>query len=801
MKRLLFIGFLIYAVTCNSQVTAFDKGWLFMEDAPNGAEAYSYNDGNWTAVDLPHDFIIKRNYTGSNGLGPFLKDIKDSISTGNLPGGTGWYRKHFKLSNLNKDDKIEVVFDGVSVLSDVWINGHHLGFHPNGYTPFHYDLTPYLNRKSGDNVLVVKADNPGDNTRWYCGAGIYRNVYLLITPKVHLTLWGVQAKTRLENGGADIDFTLPVSNEKKKLSNVAATVTLFDADNNVVGTSYLTSKVQPKGDTLYTSVHINNPKLWSPDAPYLYKAKIELRSGSRKVDVQQLKIGVRNISFSADRGFLLNGKQTDIHGACIHHDNGVLGAAAFSKAEARRVKALKQNGFNAIRTAHNRPSTAFLDACDSLGMLVIDESFDCWLEGKRDNDYHLYFEEWSGRDQAAIVQCDRNHPSVIMWSIGNEIPGDQKPEGVEHSKHLASIVKANDDTRPITDGVCSFPQMEGHVANWLDDKYAALDVWGYNYRLREVVADHIQFPKRVIVSTESFPREAYLNYRLEQMAPYYLGSFVWTGMDHIGEVGIGNAVYSANKDERLAIPTRSWPWYVSFAGDIDLIGNKKPQSYYRDVVWDRSPIEIGVAPHKTGMYELVSKWGWFDELGSWNWKDNESDTMTVRVYTKCDEVELLLNGKVIGRKAVMTDCITAEFIVPYEEGTLTAVGYQHGKAICRKELTTQDGNYRLHLVAEDTEVTTDHKDIAFVRISIEDQQGQLVPEACVPLTLSVENGELLASGNGAPDDMESFGSLTPKTWHGNCLAVLRPKAEGNMTLKVSAPGYATQTVTISVKNK
>ncbi|MBP1540093.1 MAG: DUF4982 domain-containing protein [Prevotella sp.] len=801
MRRLLLLATMIYGMTCYSQVIPFDLSWKFMEDAPSGAALENYDDSGWKEVSLPHDFIIERDFTGKNGLGPFLRDIKDSISTGNLPGGTGWYRKHFSLGKVGKSEKVEVVFDGVMVQSDVWINGHHLGFHPNGYTPFHYDITPYLNRNGGENVIVVKAVNTGDNTRWYCGGGIYRSVYLKRSATICFPVWGIQAKTRVEDGCTFVDFSIPVENNAKKATTVKADVSITDHYGATVSTATATGKITSKGDTLHATCQIEDAKMWSPDNPYLYKAVVKLSNGKRLLDTHETKIGLRTLYFSADEGFLLNGESTKLHGACIHHDNGVLGAAALQKAEARKVRILKENGFNAIRSAHNRPSKALLDACDSLGMFVIDESFDCWLEGKRDNDYHLYFEEWSGRDQAAIVECDRNHPSVLMWSIGNEIPGDQKPVGVEHSRRLAAIVKAYDTTRPVTDGVCSFPQMEGHVHDWLDGKYSALDIWGYNYRLREIAADHILFPDRIIVSTESFPRETYLNYKMEQMLPCYLGSFVWTGMDHIGEVGIGNAIYSSNPDERLAIPTRSWPWYVSFAGDIDLIGNKKAQSYYRDVVWDRSDIEIAVAPYKTGMYELVSKWGWYDELPSWNWQGHEGDTMTVRVYTKSSEVELSLNGRVIDRKPVMEDCMTAEFRVPYEEGTLTAIALSGGCETANKSLTTQSGPYRIELTAEDEYALNRQNEISYVRIRIVDRQGNIVPDATVPLTLEVSGGKLLASGNGAPDDMRSFRSATPTTWHGSAIAVLRPTATGAMTLTVSAEGFSSAQATIEVLDK
>ena len=459
-KQWMVCFFMLSSMVCLGQTTLFDADWKFMEDAPENATQVSFDDSQWRSVTLPHDFIIEHDFTGKNGIGPFLKDIKDSISTGNTPGGTGWYRKHFKLTNRPAGGKVYIVFDGVSVLSDVWLNGHHLGFHPNGYTPFFYDLTPYLKGANQENILTVRAHNTADNSRWYCGGGIYRHVYLIHTGAIHFPVWGVQVKTDVTDNVASVNFSVPLMNETRKTRNIQIVAKVLDASGKEVVGSELSTKLSSKGDTLYTTCKVSNPHLWSPETPYLYKAEVQVFDGKKLMDYYTTPLGIRTISFSAEQGFLLNGKSTKLHGACIHHDNGILGVAAYDKAEARRVSVMKQHGFNAIRTSHNRPSAAFLQACDSLGVFVINESFDSWLIGKRDNDYHLYFSEWADRDQAALVQCDRNHPSVLMWSIGNEIPGDQTPEGAAISRRLANIVKANDTTRPITDGVCAFAQRE-----------------------------------------------------------------------------------------------------------------------------------------------------------------------------------------------------------------------------------------------------------------------------------------------------------------------------------------------------
>ena len=801
IKRHCLIAFLLLiAFTCFGQTSLFDADWRFMEDASEEAARVSFNDTQWKTVTLPHDFIIERDFTGKNGIGPFLKDIKDSISTGNTPGGTGWYRKHFRLPNRQQGGKVYLVFDGISVLSDVWLNDHHLGFHPNGYTPFFYDLTPYLKGGNQENVLAVRAHNTADNSRWYCGGGIYRHVNLIQTGAIHFPVWGVQIKTDVADNSASVHFDIPLMNETHRTRNVQLVAKVLDAyGEEIVGTK-LSTKLSAKGDTLHTSCKVSNPQLWSPENPYLYKAVVQIFDGKKLMDQYTTPIGIRTISFSAEEGFLLNGKPTKLHGACMHHDNGILGVAAYDKAEARRVSVMKQNGFNAIRTSHNRPSAAFLHACDSLGVFVIDESFDSWLIGKRDYDYHLYFNEWAYRDQAALVQCDRNHPSVLMWSIGNEIPGDQTPEGAAISRRLADVVKANDTTRPVTDGVCAFAQREGLVKDQLDEVYAALDVWGYNYRLREIFADHLQFPNRIMVSTESFPREVYLNYQMEQNLNCYLGSFVWTGMDYIGEVGIGNAVYTDNTTLNYARPTRLWPWYVSFCGDIDLIGNKKAQSYYRDVVWKRSQMEVAVAPVVDGKFELVSKWGWYDELPSWNWKGYENKLMTVRVYSYADQVALFLNGRMIAKKPVLKNNLIAEFQVPYESGILVAKGYdQEGKEMASKTLKTQKAA-RIQLVAESKSIANDVNDLAYVRIHIVDNEGNIIPEAAVKLHLSVSGaGKLLACGNGAPDDMESFRHTDCKTWHGSCLAILQASSKGIITLSVSSEEFPTEKVEVLVR--
>ena len=773
----------------------FDDGWMFKREN----DTMGYDDCR--ELTLPHDWNIEPHpVQDENHIGPFVRGIKDSTSTGNIPGGIGWYSKSFNLDSAYVGNTVFLYFDGVSVQSDVWINNHHLGFHPNGYTPFYYNLTPYLNAADEKNIIVVKTVNTGDNTRWYAGAGIYRHVWLSISGAVYIEPYGVRVTTpKIDSLSSQVDLSIVVQNDMETNADVIIKTVIYDPDGKVAGTSEL-RKLCPSGEkitpTLFLS--IERPKLWSPDTPLLYTACVEVSANGELSDIRLTKFGIRSIHFSADKGFLLNGKETLLKGACIHHDNGLLGSATYDRAEIRRVELLKKNGFNAIRTAHNLPSAQFLDACDSIGMFVIDEVFDMWEHPKRDNDYHLYFDEWSDRDVSAMALRDRNHPSVIMWSIGNEIFERADSTGLAIAERLIATVKSLDDTRPVSQAICALWQVPSQHWDATIPAFALLDIGCYNYEWKHYERDHEMHPDRVMAGTESFPREAYTNWRHAVEKPYVIGDFVWTGMDYIGEVGIGNTRYG-EPGER-ARPVRPWPWYLSWCGDIDICGNKKPQSYYRNVVWGQSNLELLVhSPVPDGKVELTSIWGWPDEYPHWNWEGYEDVPMQVSVYSNYDTVLLRLNGHLIGEKAV-NPALTAVFTVPYQPGELMALGVKNGKEVLFKTLVTTGKPSGIRLRPEQKSVRPDPNDLVYMQIVVEDKSGRVVPDASVTVQLTVSgNGQLIASGNASPDDLESFRNPVCSTFRGRALAILQPgNKPGRMWLTAQADGFPEAKIEIKV---
>ncbi len=769
----------------------FDSDWKFMKGDIENAESYNFDDSDWRSLTIPHDWGIEPHpIQDETHIGPFVYGIKDSTSTGNIMGGTGWYRKDFTLKQADIGKTFQLYFDGVSVQSDVWINGEHIGFHPNGYTSFYYDLTPYLKPVGEKNIIAIKTFNTGINSRWYTGAGLYRHIWLLVSESVYIEPWGLYVATpRVDTENSQVDVSLSIYNNKQISSKIGIRTTILDPDGMVID-SRERFDYSPAGEKKLStsSFIINNPHLWSPDSPSLYTVEVRITTAEGRLsDIKQTRFGIRSLHFSAEKGFLLNGKETLLKGACIHHDNGLLGSATFDRAEIRKVELLKKNGFNAIRTAHNLPSTQFLDACDSLGMLVIDEAFDMWKHPKRDMDYHLYFEEWCERDISSMVLRDRNHPSVIIWSIGNEIYERADSSGLVIAKRLINQVKVLDNVRPVTQAICALWQIPSQEWDATIPAFGLLDIGSYNYEWKQYERDHQLHPERIMIATESFPREAYINWQLAKNKPYVIGDFVWTGMDYIGEVGIGNTRYG-NKGE-APIPVRPWPWYLSWCGDIDIIGNKKPQSYYRDVVWENSELELLVhAPIPNDKEELVSKWGWPDEYAHWNWNGYENVPLQVSAYTSCDSIMLYLNNKLIDRKTVtQEDNLAVSFSVPYQPGELKASGFRAGKEIISKSLITTGKPSKIKIIPERYSVKSDPNDLAYIQIIIVDDSDKIVPDAAIDIQIIPEgNGELIACGNAAPDDLKSFGNPQCKTFRGRALAIMQPKSKGSMTLTVKS---------------
>ena len=770
----------------------FNDNWKFFRADIPGAEKTDFDDSNWRTLNLPHDYSIEDlpPKEGVKQIGPFSEESPGGASTGHFMGGTAWYRKHFTVKEDDAGKVVKVLFDGVYMNADVWINGIHLGNHPFGYTAFSFDLTKYLHPAGKENVLAVQVKNEGENSRWYSGSGIYRNVKLIKTNPVYIGLWGnyittsgvseekatVNIETKIVNStliDKNIDVVIQLQNKEGK--------TVTTSEKSVVVKSLKTVFVQQETDVF-------NPNLWNTETPYLYTAVIQLKKENNIIDETTLRFGIRSIDFSPEKGFLLNGKSVLLKGGCLHHDNGILGAAAFKSAEYRRVRLMKENGFNAIRVAHNPPSELFLDACDELGMLVMDESFDQWQLPKKKDDYSNYFDDWWERDMEAMLLRDRNHPSVIIWSVGNEIKERGNESGLRIATFLKAKVKEFDTIRPVTQAVCKFWEYPGKTWEASEPVFAQMDIQGYNYQWQKYEEDHKKFPDRIIVGTESVAKEAFENWQMVQKHPYVIGDFVWTGMDYFGESGIGHN--QLKSDGVITLPP--WPWFNGYCGDIDIIGNKKPQLYFRDVVWGNSDLEMLVhAPVPEGEVEEVSFWGWPNELKSWNWQGNEGKPMQVSVYSNCDEVQLELNGKVVGKKAVSEATkLTATFEVPYQPGELVGIGFKDGKEITRQVLKTTGKPAQIIITAEIKSILKNKNDLVYFNIEVLDKNGLLVPDCEVPIKFEIKgNGKLQGVGNGNPTDMKSFQQPQVNTFRGRCQLVVRTgKNPGKLLISAKSKG-------------
>jgi beta-galactosidase len=796
IKSVLFIlTIFLFCISCSIQnkpverETNFNAGWKFICADVENAEQPAFDDATWRTLDLPHDYSIEdlTEKEGVKQIGPFSEESAGGASTAHVVGGTAWYRKHFTLDKADKGKIIKILFDGIYMNADVWINGNHLGNHPYGYTAFEFDLTPHLNPAGQDNILAVQVKNEGKNSRWYSGSGIYRNVTLIKTDPLHVDLWGVFVNTPSvsdEKATVAVDVTLVnTSAEHKKFT---FKIDFKDAAGKPVpGLTDEKELEAGKNFTFKQEFAFPEYRLWSVENPELYTVTVQLLDGKKMIDEVIESFGIRTIDFSAEKGFLLNGESVELKGGCMHHDNGALGSATFQTAEYRRIKIMKENGFNAIRTSHNPPSKTFLDACDKLGMLVMDESFDHWQQPKNPQDYNLYFDKWWEKDMESMVKRDRNHPSIIIWSAGNEIKERADSLGLEIFRKLREKVLELDKTRPVTQAICSFWDNPGKT--WVDTEpaFALMDVHSYNYQWKQYEPDHEKFPERIMIGTESIAKEAFENWQMVEKHPYVIGDFVWTGMDHLGESGIGNA--KLDNDTTKFLPP--WPWFINNSGDISILGYKKPQMFYRDVVWGNSDLEMLVhSPIPAGRKEIVSFWGWPDEWKSWNWSGSEGTPLQISVYSRCDEVRLELNGEVIGTKKVSEETkLTAQFDVPFQPGELVAVGLKEGKEIIRQTLKTTGKPAQLKISTEENSFPGVETDLVYFNIEVLDENGLLVPNAEIPVEFEISGGgKLQAVASENPKEMNSFQQPGVKTYRGKCQLIVRLNGDGgeiNVTAK------------------
>jgi len=806
LKMSFVVAFCTIVITVSAQqkfarILSFDSGWRFTRDSITGAEQPDFNDSKWRSLDLPHDWSIEDIPQQKPGvtIGPFSKESPGDMATGHIIGGTGWYRKTFTLDKAYKGKSISIYFQGAYMETDVWVNGHHVGDHKYGYTSFYFDITKYCNPVSKPNVVAVRVVNYGKNSRWYSGSGIYRHVQLIATEPVHIAQWGVYITTPEVSGkSATVAVQTNVANETGKKAIVSVQTSLLDKFGKEVGRTTSSGIVEADSNVnILQDITVKTPKLWSLATPNLYSAKVTVSVAGKVKDVTASPFGIRKLSFSVDKGFLLNDKPVKLHGGCVHHDNGVLGSATIDRAEERKIELLKANGFNAIRCSHNPPSEKFLEICDRLGMLVIDESFDQWEKGKNPDDYHRFFDAWWKKDFSSMVLRDRNHPSIILWSVGNEIDERAEPSGTKIVKGFKEVLQKLDPSRLITEAVNDPWDHPGNKWDYTAPAFALLGVSGYNYQWWEYENDHKKYPQRIMMGTESVPKEAAQNWNLVEKHPYVIGDFVWTAIDYLGESGIGHTTCKEEKGNNLM----PWPWFNAYCGDIDLIGDKKPQSYYRDAVWRRTKIAMAVhTPLADSCKEAVSYWGWPDEMLSWTWPGNEGKLMHINVYSRAAKVRLLLNGKMIAEKKP-DSLFTAKFDLPYAPGELKAVAVAGNKEVGHFSLQTAGKAARIQLVPDRAKIKASRNDLCYVKVLVIDDKEQVVPNADIPIKFKITGkGELEGTGSANPSEMESFRQSKHHTFRGKCLVVLRPTGTaGNITLEASAPGLISAKTVISTE--
>jgi beta-galactosidase len=788
----------------------FNNDWKFLKGASVNAQSENFDDSSWRSLDLPHDWSIEgltdiNNPTGNDG--------------GYFPAGEGWYRKKFDVPSSLDGKKLSVYFEGVYMNSEVFINGKSIGFHPYGYTSFRYDITPYI-KYGSQNTIAVKVNNSKQkNCRWYSGSGIYRHVWMEVTNPVHVDHWGVAVNTaELKETKAIIEVKTIINNETGKVEKLNLLTEIKPVKNDQtekrnrtgIGYSMFANAVNSDNQLVIIdanskkeitqNIEVNFPMTWSPENPDLYEAVIHIIKDGITIDNSKTTFGIRSISYNSQKGFLLNGKEIKLNGGCVHHDNGCLGATAFDRAETRRVELLKAAGFNAVRTSHNPPSEAFLDACDRIGLLVIDEAFDGWRDSKNTFDYSTIFDEWSRKDIQSMVLRDRNHPSVVIWSTGNEIIERKKHEAIETATMLKNSILEIDTSRPVTSAMTTWD------SDWeiFDTLFAVHDIGGYNYQLHRAKSDNKRVPSRVIMQTESYPRDAFANWKLVQENKYIIGDFVWTAMDYLGESSIGRYYYSPSEPDGQHWEKNLFPWHGAYCGDIDLTGWRKPISHYRDILYNgNEKLYMAVRePNPQNQEIKETLWSVWPTWESWTWPGYEGKNIQVEVYSKCPEVRLYLNNRLVETKpTTINQEYKAVFNLPYSAGTIRAAGVENGKEVVSKIINTAGKVTGIRLTADRKNIKSDGQDLSFITVELTDSKGILQPNADNKLVFSIEGPGVIAGvGNANLKDPSPYKTNEKNAWKGRVLVVVRSKHEtGTIKLKVSSEGLKTSTLIIKTE--
>lgn len=811
----------ISALAVNQRsVENIDLEWRFHLGDVDGASQPGYDDSGWRRLDLPHDWAVEGDFSQANPSG---------VTGGALPGGVGWYRKTFIIDAADEGKRVSVLFDGSYMNTEVFVNGRPLGVRPYGYVSFGYDITPYI-KWGGENVVAVRVDNSEQpNSRWYSGCGIYRSVYLVKTAPLHIARWGTYAYSVVTGGNADLNVETTVENDTEKDAGIEIGLKLLDAGGETVAAVKYPAVAEAEKQTMSsTMLSVGNPHLWDTASPYLYRLVTDIYHSGNVIDSDTVRIGFRTIAFDAEKGFFLNGRNMKINGVCLHHDHGCLGAAFNRRAMQRQLQMMKDMGCNAIRCSHNPPSPEMLDLCDEMGLLVMDEAFDMWRKKKTAHDYARYFDEWHERDLSDFVMRDRNHPSVFMWSIGNEIL-EQWPDadagglsaedanlilnkghklgsadGMSANSllalHLAGIVRGLDSTRPVTAG-CNEPSVNNHVL-----KSGALDVVGYNYHNGNVASVPENFPGMPFLITES-------NSALATRGYYRMPSdttFVWPYWDKpFSDPSFSCSSYDnchvpwgSTSEETFSIVSGNdfvsgqfvwtgfdylgepspygWPARSSYFGLVDLAGIPKDSYYLFQSEWSDASV-LHLFPH-------------------WNWTPGQDVDMWC-YYNDADSVELVVNGKSAGFSKKTGSRRHAEWRVRYEPGMVEAVAWKDGKAVRRKTIRTAGIPAQIRLTPDRREIAADGRDLSYVTVEILDKDGNLCPNADNLVKFEVEGSGFIAGvDNGSQTSMERFKDNKRKAFYGKCMLVVQNNGKaGRISVRAVAEGLKEAEAVIASK--
>lgn len=821
MRKFLLMAMAVFLLaSCSSTLentdrTSFNEGWKFYNAAADGAEQADFDDAAWRDLDLPHDWAIE---------GPF--DIKYNARSGGLPfHGEGWYRKHFTMPKSAQGKHVTLHFDGAMYNAQVYLNGEFIGNRPFGYIGFTLDLSQHLNY-GGENVIAVNLKPEDLSTRWYPGAGIYRNTWLEINNTVHVAQWGTFVTTpEVAKDKAKVNIITEVQNTEAKAKDVTVRTSIFSADNVLVDVVESKLKANAAAVTnISQDLNVENPQLWDLETPTLYTAKTEILSGSTVLDNYNTTFGIRTIKYTPE-GFYLNGRQVRFNGVCLHHDHGPLGAAVNYRATERQLEIMQDMGVNAIRTSHNPPSPEQIQCCDKMGILAQVEAFDMWRKPKVENGYSKFFDEWHERDLRDMIRCFRNSPSVVMWSIGNEIlEQSDKVNGPKLARHLAAIVTDEDTTRPNTAGFNYYPQS---VSNKLAHE---VTLKGFNYKPTKYSEVKEEHPDWIIYGSETssctssrgvyhLPIKKYRIYDDNQVTSYdligpvwayppdiefhylketpeALGEFIWTGFDYLGEP----TPYGGRDNSTNGYWNDDWPSRSSYFGAVDLCGLPKDRFFLYQSQWSSKPM-VHLLPH-------------------WNWKGMEGKKIPVYCYTNCDEAELFLNGKSLGKKVKGVDKtpIIVDFKryegpkpfmspyrlswnVPYKVGELKVVAYKDGKKLLEKVINTAGKPAKIELVPDRFTITADGTDISFVTVKILDKDGNLCPNATNLVKFDVQGaGKIAAVGNGNAATIAPFIADYREAFSGMAMLYVKAAKEaGDITVKATSEGLEATTIQLAAK--